>query len=227
MAFNFRQKRKGLFGSQGGWTPPIRAEQPDMGEMLPGMGMQQPEQRKPGLGTRLLGEGWEDKAFALGGLMQGDPRGAYMLQQRQDAAAQQAAQMAAEQRKRSTELADWKWKQDYTNANKPPEAPNLREDNAGNVWQFDPQTGQPMGDKPVWVDPTEKVIYQDGMQIRVPNPYRGGGTSTANANLPTVSDQASYDAVPAGSQYRDAKGNVRTKQGGPSQPATGNFPQPL
>lgn len=224
MAMAYRKRKPGLFGSQGGqagWTPPIRAEQPDMGEMLPGMGMQQPEPRKPGLGTRLLGEGWEDKAFALGGIMQGDPRGAYMIQQRQDAAAQQAAQMAAEQRKRSTELADWKWKQDYTNANKPPEGPSTYEDNAGNRWIYDPATGRTIGDKPVWVDPTEKVIYQDGMQIRVPNPYRSGGSSAGN--LPTVSDQASYDAVPAGGQYRDAQGNVRTKQGGPTQPASGGF----
>lgn len=125
---------------------------------------------------------------------------------------------------------DYMWQRQYDIANpmpSKPSGPQLREDNAGNVWQFDEQTGQPLGDKPVWVDPTEKVIYQDGMQIRVPNPYRPGNANTGGANLPTVSDQASYDAVPAGEQYRDAQGNVRTKQGGPSQPATGNFPQPL
>ena len=151
------------------------------GQQLPQQALPQPEpqatpeQPKMGLGSRLFGRGWEDKAFAVGGIMRGDPTGAYMIQQDKRAEQQSLAQQAADLRKRSLDWADTKREIDYRAQNAGPAAPNLREDNAGNVWQFDPQTGMPMGDKPVWVDPTEKIIYQDGMQIRVPNPYRSGG----------------------------------------------------
>lgn len=71
----------------------------------------QEQQRKPGLGTRLFGQGWEDKAFALGGIMQGDPSGVYMM--RQDERAQQEAAQAARmaELKRAQELADFEAKE--------------------------------------------------------------------------------------------------------------------
>ncbi|MXO67791.1 hypothetical protein GRI72_02950 [Altererythrobacter marinus] len=115
MAVGFRNARRGLFGApRDVQMPPIVPQRTPQGEY--GLGFQKPD-AKPGLGTRLLGEGWEDKAFAVGGLMRGDPSGAYMLQQRKDMAAQQAAQTAAEQRKRAADLADWRWKQDYQREN--------------------------------------------------------------------------------------------------------------
>ncbi len=47
------------------------------------------------------------------------------------------------------------------------------------------------------------------------------------SNVPTVTDQATYDAVPAGQSYRTPDGLVRQKPGGQSQPATGGFLDPL
>ncbi len=218
-----RRRKPGLFGSTAPSPTPgigddVERQRGGTIEQMPaGLGMQlsQPKRRS------ILPYAFAAIEDTLSRQMGYQPQGVARLNEMQQMQQRQAAQMAAEQRKRSTELADWKWKQDYTNANKPPEGPSTYEDNAGNRWIYDPATGRTIGDKPVWVDPTERVIYQDGMQIRVPNPYRSGGSSAGN--LPTVSDQASYDAVPAGGQYRDAQGNVRTKQGGPTQPASGGF----
>ena len=173
----FRPQRKGLFGAKApitapNGTPPIAAPQNQMGD--PGLGMpQQPtSEKKPGF----FGEGGAGRMIAgsIGDMLLQNagmaPMYFPMMQQQRE----QAAQQAAEQRKRAEGMADWRAKEEWKRANRPPPSPTLREDNAGNVWQFDPQTGQPMGQKPVWIDPTEKVIYQDGMQIRVPNPYRTG-----------------------------------------------------
>lgn len=181
MAMGFRPQRKGLFGAQTpmtapNGTPPIRDPQQDMGSPMgmPGLGMaQQPTTEKK---AGFFGEGGAGRMIAgsIGDMLLHNAGMAPMyfplMQQQREAAAQQAAA----QRKRAEDFADWRQREDYQRANRPPPSPTLREDNAGNVWQFDPQSGQPMGDKPVWIDPTEKVIYQDGMQIRVPNPYRTG-----------------------------------------------------
>lgn len=193
------------------------------GQQLPQQALPQPEpqatpeQPKMGLGSRLFGRGWEDKAFAVGGIMRGDPTGAYMIQQDKRAEQQALAQQAADLRKRSLDWADTKREIDYRAQN---EGPKTYEDNAGNRWAYDPKTGQTIGDKPLWVDPTPKEFVHEGMRFSIRNPYAQGD---GGSDLPTVSDKASYDAVPVGGQYRDAQGNIRTKSGGPSQPATGGF----
>ena len=122
--FGARPKTKGLFGKP--WEAPST---PGIGD-----GMTQPEQPmmsairapaeqpKRGLGTRLFGAGWEDKAFALGGMLRGDPTGAYMMRQEKQREQDALAQAAAEQRKRAEELADWRYKEDYKSANAAPDA---------------------------------------------------------------------------------------------------------
>lgn len=52
------------------------------------------------------------------------------------------------------------------------------------------------------------------------NPSQGGTSASAT---PTVTDQASYDALPAGAQYLDPSGHMRTKGGGAGNGA-GGFP---
>lgn len=213
--FGLKQPGKRLFGSMAPpgrsphWTPPIAPEMAPQGQIPAGIGMDAMPQRKPGLGTRLFGRGWEDKAFALGGILQGDPRGAMIMHQRKDAQAQAAAELAAEQRKRAEGLADWQFKEQWKLDNPAPTGPDLREDNAGNVWQFDARTGRPIGEKPVWVDPTEKVIYQDGMQIRVPNPYRGGASGIDDQ----PAEEDGYVYTP-GAGGRANKDNWKPKGGG-------------
>ena len=71
-------RRRGIFGK-----PVPNYNTPGIGDSLPqnqpppmaGSIPDMTDQREPGLGTRLFGSGWEDKAFALGGIMQGDPSG--------------------------------------------------------------------------------------------------------------------------------------------------------
>lgn len=51
-----------------------------------------------------------------------------------------------------------------------------------------------------------------------------GGDSDAGGEVPTVNSQAEYDALPAGTQYRDSQGNVGVKRGGPTASPSGVFP---
>jgi hypothetical protein len=53
-------------------------------------------------------------------------------------------------------------------------------------------------------------------------PNDGSGQTGGN-DIPTVTDAASYNALPPGAEYRTPDGNVRRKGGGGSN-ATGNFP---
>lgn len=57
-----------------------------------------------------------------------------------------------------------------------------------------------------------------GPRSRMPGAPQAGG-------LPTVNDEVSYNALPAGTQYRDPNGNVRTKGGGAGSGAS-NFHVP-
>jgi hypothetical protein len=59
-------------------------------------------------------------------------------------------------------------------------------------------------------------------------PNQGGqtaGTPVQQGGLPQVADQASYDAIPPGSQYVSPDGQVRVKQGGQTPQASGGFPR--
>jgi len=74
-----------------------------------------------------------------------------------------------------------------------------------------------------------KLSYQDFLKLKNPGtfippaptviPY---GATQIGGGLPKVSNQAEYDALPAGSQFLDPNGNVRTK-GGQSAAPTGGF----
>ncbi len=52
----------------------------------------------------------------------------------------------------------------------------------------------------------------------------GAAVEGPASNVPKVSNQATYDAIPAGQQYMAPDGTIRVKPGGQSQPATGGFP---
>lgn len=63
-----------------------------------------------------------------------------------------------------------------------------------------------------------------GMLSPVTIPANATVTS-GGGNLPRVSDQASYDAVPPGGQYVDPNGQVRTKGGATGSAPSHTFPQ--
>lgn len=53
---------------------------------------------------------------------------------------------------------------------------------------------------------------------------RGGGSEdTPAGDIPAVSDEATYAAIPPGAQYRDPDGNIRTKPGDAGGNASGGF----
>ena len=221
--FGARPKTKGLFGKP--WEAPST---PGIGD-----GMTQPEQPmmsairapaeqpKRGLGTKLFGAGWEDKAFALGGMLRGDPTGAYMMRQEKQREQDALAQAAAEQRKYSMDLAMHDAKKQIDKRYDTPEV-GVFEDNAGNRWTYDKATGRPLGEAPVFVDGTPKEFVHEGMRFSIQNPYLRG-QNPGGGNIPRVTDEASYNALPAGSQFYDDEGKLRTKSGGPTQPASGGF----
>ena len=123
MALGFRQRRRGVFGAQNPQSPsidPTQGQVPRYGDMGPGMGFGAPQEQKRGLGTRLLGEGWEGKAAALGAMLQGDQLAVpdYMANQQalQQAAAQHAEAQRAAAAAAAQEDAQWyqreQWKRD-------------------------------------------------------------------------------------------------------------------
>ena len=64
-----------------------------------------------------------------------------------------------------------------------------------------------------------------GFQFGVPIQQNGQVQNFApgSGQMPVVSDEQSYAAIPPGQQYTDPNGNVRVKPGGPTQPASGSF----
>lgn len=111
------------------------------------------------------------------------------LLQSRAAPAQQAAALAAEQRARAMEMADFQQRETFKAGLNPPEAPKpkFEQDGAGNVWALDPLTGRQLSDKPVFVDQTERIVNWNGSMVRIPNPFAGqakGGQSDAPETLP-------------------------------------------
>lgn len=104
-------------------NPDLLRAQPQMGSMGSITNGQLPTAMpQPGFGTRTFGQGWEDKAFALGGLLQGDG-GAGIARMRASAEARQAALQEAamaraeDLRKRSLDREDFVFEQDYRTRN--------------------------------------------------------------------------------------------------------------
>ena len=127
MAIGMRQKRKGLFGGFDMPDPqgsPITPQQP---VFQAGQGME-PEQQKPGLGTRLLGEGWGQRLAAMGSMLQGNAGAVanYHAGQQQMAAQEQAMQQrqAMAQQQRANSMEDWQAKEQWKldNAQAKPDA---------------------------------------------------------------------------------------------------------
>ena len=127
--------KRGLFGASLTKQPPLNPVPAAMPTAMPtampaSVGMAMPE-AKPGIGTRLLGEGWEGKVSALGGLLAGDQSSVarYHHTQKQEALAQQqaAAAQAADLRNRSLDRQDWLFEKQWERSNPQPTAPDAFE----------------------------------------------------------------------------------------------------
>lgn len=165
-----------------------------------------------------------DLLYALGGALGGDNGAAVgEIMARKERSRLEQQKLAMQEVERERERSEWLYREQWKLKNAPAgDNIDLREDNAGNMWSFDKRTGQPLGDKPVWVDRAPKTIVHDGMRIDVANPFSTPGGGSA---VPTVSDAAGYEALPPGAQYRDPSGNLRTKKaGGPQASPVATFP---
>lgn len=114
------------------------------------------------------------------------------------------------QRRRASEWSDFIRKSEYERNNPKPQNPHYFETNDGSQGMIDPATGEP---RIVYKDPTPKVSYQ-----RVDN---GDGTFTM---VPVVNGQI----MPQGGAKvprRLQPGQKYVPEGGPTQPASGGFPE--
>ena len=68
---------------------------------------------------------------------------------------------------------------------------------------------------PAWDEVIKKHIASGGSIVAPPSPAAPSSTTPASpsATIPNVMSQDDYDAVPVGSSYKDANGNVRIKKG--------------
>lgn len=212
MATGFYQRPKGLFGRPQQGTPGINpAANGPFGTGTPQMGAQTPQMAaEPRKG--LFGRLGIDPAqlAALGATLQGDTGAVsdYFASQG-ETLAQQAQQKAARD--------EWVWRQQYEQEHRAPDNPYRFEDNAGNVYERDAATGQ---NRLIFTDPNDRTMVVDNQLITVPNAVRAA--QQPGGALPTVSDEASYAALPVGAQFRHPDGTIRTK-GGAAAPATPPF----
>lgn len=157
------------------------------------------------------------KNFAgyLGDSLTGNP---IYAQQMSNQAEQQRMEEWYE-RKRQDELADYEAKKGIDAKYTSPEF-------EGSIDEF--QQAKQLGYIP------ESLGYQDFLKLKNPGtfippaptviPYGATPVSgQGGGNVPRVSNQAEYDALPPGTQFMDPSGNVRTKGGQPAAPA-GGFP---
>lgn len=202
--------RRGLFGSKtpsAVMNPMLMAQM--AGEAVSGATMPQAmpqmqptQQQRPGLGTRLLGEGWEQRAVALGGALMGDRNAIsryHAGQQQQDMLRQQqAAELAAEQREIAQGRDDYAWRRQYDIANPAPSnaQPYRWETNNGSLAEIGPD-GQP---RIVYEDPTPRINWVradngDGTHTLVPMGPNGpmGGAPQQQGSAPPDTLPADFD----------------------------------
>lgn len=139
--------------------------------------------------------GWADKLGGIGDILlatSGNPGAALLA--RQDRQRDPVADYIAKQ----------EWDRAHPEAAKPAEEPSVI------------RTLRALG-----IDPTSA----DGRRIATDSLTRpfvvgsqetgwnvmGGSQGAPAGNIPSVSDQATYDAIPSGAQFRDPQGNIRTK----------------
>lgn len=117
--------------------------------------------------------------------------------------------------KRQQDWEDWKRRKEWEAANRPAAnndtqadyqliASRLGEEAANNYLRnkTDPVVNIPLGGGQTYFGPRSAI------------PGTFGAQQGAPPGIPTVSDQAGYDALAPGAQYRDPTGNLRTKGGG-------------
>ena len=104
----------------------------------------------------------------------------------------------------NTWMAHEKWKRD----NPGPESLQYFDDNAGNRYSYNAATGE---QKPIFIDPNDKTYMDNGQLVTVPNVVRQ--RMGQSGGMPTVTDEATYNAIPSGTHYQTPDGHTRVKGG--------------
>ena len=204
MAIGMRPQKRGLFGSRPDYATPGIGDGMNVAMAMPGMAAPSPmpEQRAPGIGTRLLGEGWEDKAFPIGGLLAGHGGAAAMAMRQQENAQQQAmAQQAEAMRKRSLDMQDWQAKEQWKLENRPEANPTAMQSN----YEYLLRTNPKLAEQYLQNQTTAPPMVVDN----------GDGTKTVYpAGMIPQAGQQQAPSKPVGGLM---------PMGGPTQPASGGF----
>jgi hypothetical protein len=116
-------------------------------------------------------------------------------------------------------LATMMWRDQHEN----PTQPYRFEDNAGNVYERDPTTGE---NRLIFTDPNDKIFMQDGQMVTVPNRVRAGGAPVAPPPEAIAELRADPSAAAEFDQVFGAGAAARALggQGGPASQAPGGFP---
>lgn len=190
-----------------------------------------PEQQKPGFFDK---GGASQYVFAglqdfLQRRMGEQPTGVSNLMQRQMAEQQAVAQASQAQLQRAQELADFETKEGIKAKY---EVPGIQQ-NADYIRRTQ---GDDAADNYIAnygrapVQPTAVNMPGLGSFYGTPEQVSasiaaamGRSAPQGGGSIPRVTDEASYNSLPAGSKFYDDEGNLRTKAGGPTQPASGGF----
>jgi hypothetical protein len=180
-------RKRGIFGGGFGASMPQDMTMQDSASL----GVPAPQQQRPGIGTRLFGEGWEGKAAALGAMLAGNPGAIQQYQGQQQAlqlrSSEQAAALAREQRQRAEGLADYRAKQQIDQEFAAPEAPK-----PGSFEWFQTATPEQRAQYGSYRD-----VGQDDEFVVVPIPGRGTYAGP-RSGLPSAFGQGQAPSRPVG-----------------------------
>lgn len=194
----------------------LPGDQPDYAQMPGGMGMSAPKKQglfAPGSKGQMIAGIIAD---ALAGATGRAPVFGQMMQQQRQQQAEEAQWTRRRQIERQQGREDKVWERD----NLPSQGDSLeRALKASGVLPGTPKWVEAMGRRadnllnPMMAVQTVDANGNPAITYTPRNPT--GQTGGNTASVPTVSDEAGYNALPAGAQYRDPSGHLRTKAGGP------------
>lgn len=194
-----QQRPRGLFGA----TSRVPQQQ-----TMPAMTATAQPQKKGFDWGKLIGVLGDSLSIAGGGQAQYVPN---LIDQRNRREAQAYAEQQY-QRRRGDTLADQRSLLEYKRANPDPD---YFDDNAGNRWSINPSTGE------------KKLIFRDPNAKRIPQKTYGpnGEEYIEYVEIPNMvnEDGTVRAAIAPQASPQRPKGKLTPYNGGPTQPASGNF----
>jgi|GEM_PF-3326180 len=212
MAIGMRAQPKGLFGKTPSYgTPGIGddTQRQRKGNLFGAPGMGATQQEQPGKKRSVLPYVFAALEDTMARQMGYQPGGVARLNEGMAQQQQAAAQAAAEQRKRSLDMADWQAKEEYQRANPMPSAPDAFERTLAGAG-IDPNSEE------------GRALYREraasmagGQDEFVVVPVPGGTYAGPKSGLPAAMGQGGPPPAPVG--------NLRPEAGGGGGNVTSGF----